>query len=228
MGICENYNAIREDVDRAALACGRTPESVKVIAVSKTFPASDINEAIACGIREFGESKIQEVKDKMPLLSGDFSLHLIGHLQSNKAKEAVKFFDLIHSIDKESTARKVDLEAAAAGKIQRILLQVNTSGEESKSGCAPEDAVELCRKISQLQNIRVEGLMTIGRAADTVDSVKQSFSLLRNLRGMMRDSTGLALDELSMGMSGDYKTAIEEGATMLRIGSAIFGYRTYA
>ena len=228
MGICENYNAIRADVDRSARACGRDPESVTVIAVSKTFPASDINEAIRGGIRVFGESRLQETKEKLPLLEGEFSLHLIGHLQSNKAKDAVRIFDLIHSIDKESTAEKVSIEAAAIGKVQKILIQVNTSGEASKSGCAPSEAAELCEKISRLQNIRVEGLMTIGPNVDTVESVKQSFSLLRTLRDRMRDRTGLALTELSMGMSGDYAIAVEEGATLLRIGSAIFGNRTYA
>ena len=228
MGICENYSAIREDVDRAARACGRDPESVTVIAVSKTFPASDINEAIRGGIRIFGESKIQESKEKIPLLEGDFSLHMIGHLQSNKAKDAVRIFDLIHSIDKESTAEKVAREAAAIGKIQRVLLQVNTSGEDSKSGCSPAEAIAICKKISQLQNIRIEGLMTIGPNDDTIDSAKQSFSLLRGLRDRMRESTGLELRELSMGMSGDYACAVEEGATLLRIGSAIFGNRTYA
>ena len=228
MGICENYSAIREDVDRAARACGRDPESVTVIAVSKTFPASDINEAIRGGIRIFGESKIQESKEKIPLLEGDFSLHMIGHLQSNKAKDAVRIFDLIHSIDKESTAEKVAREAAAIGKIQRVLLQVNTSGEDSKSGCSAAEAIAICKKISQLQNIRIEGLMTIGPNDDTIDSAKQSFSLLRGLRDRMRESTGLELRELSMGMSGDYACAVEEGATLLRIGSAIFGNRTYA
>ena len=228
MGICENYSAIREDVDRAARACGRDPESVTVIAVSKTFPASDINEAIRGGIRIFGESKIQESKEKIPHLEGDFSLHMIGHLQSNKAKDAVRIFDLIHSIDKESTAEKVAREAAAIGKIQRVLLQVNTSGEDSKSGCSPAEAIAICKKISQLQNIRIEGLMTIGPNDDTIDSAKQSFSLLRGLRDRMRESTGLELRELSMGMSGDYACAVEEGATLLRIGSAIFGNRTYA
>lgn len=227
MGICENYNAIREDVDRAARECGRAPESVTVIAVSKTFPASDINEAIRGGIRVFGESRIQEIKEKLPLLEGEFSLHLIGHLQSNKAKDAVKIFDLIHSIDKESTAEKVDREAAAIEKIQRVLLQVNTSGEASKSGCEPAEAVEICKKISRLQNIRIEGLMTIGPNDDNIDSAKQSFTLLRELRDRMRESTGLELRELSMGMSGDYACAVEQGATLLRIGSAIFGNRTY-
>lgn len=228
MGILENYTTIRADVDRIARACGRDPETVTVIAVSKTFPSSDINEAIGHGIHVFGESRIQEVKEKIPELKGEFSLHLIGHLQSNKAKEAVRYFDLIHSIDKLSTAEKVAREAEAAGKTQRILLQVNTSGEEQKSGCSPEEAADLCEKISRLQNIRLEGLMTVGPLADTGDSVKQSFSLLRTLRDGMRDRTGLRLDTLSMGMSGDYGTAIEEGATMLRIGSAIFGNRTYA
>jgi hypothetical protein len=227
MGIIENYNRIQDSVRQKALDCGRNPDEITIIAVSKTFPVEDINEAIRNKIRIFGENKIQEAKIKSFEIIGNYSFHLIGHLQSNKAKDAVSIFDMIHSIDKLSTAEKVDREAAEKGKIQQILIQVNTSGEESKSGCSPEEAVELCTKISRLQNINVNGLMTIGPNTDTTDIVKQSFSLLRSLRDEMRCRTGISLNELSMGMSGDYEIAIEEGATMLRIGSAIFGKRTY-
>ena len=156
MTILENYTAVRNSVIQKAISCGRNPDDITIIAVSKTFPVSDINEAISSGIRIFGENKVQEAKGKVPDLTGHYSLHLIGHLQSNKAKDAVRIFDLIHSIDSFSTAEKVDREATAAGKVQKILIQVNTSGEESKSGCAPEETVELCTKISRLQNIYLQ------------------------------------------------------------------------
>ncbi|MGL4369980.1 MAG: YggS family pyridoxal phosphate-dependent enzyme, partial [Spirochaetota bacterium] len=153
--------------------------------------------------------------------------HLIGHLQSNKARDAVRLFDLIHSIDKYETAEKVSQEALAAGKIQKILVQVNTSGEESKNGCTPDDTIEICKKISRLKNIQLMGLMTVGPLTDNEDSIRKAFSLLRTLRDKASAETGLPLNELSMGMSGDFRIAIEEGATMIRIGSAIFGNRTY-
>ena len=228
MTIFDNYTAIKQIVNETALTCGRNPGEIRIIAVSKTFPVADINEAIAHGITLFGENRIQEAKEKKPLITGNHSLHLIGHLQSNKAKEAIRLFDCIHSIDKFETAEKVNHEAFAADKVQEILVQVNTSGEASKSGCSPRDALMICKKISQLKNIRLSGLMTIGPLTDNKDSVKLAFSLLRQLRDSISQETGLPLKELSMGMSGDFEAAIIEGATLLRIGSAIFGNRTYA
>ena len=228
MGIADNYRLIAERVSRTAVACGRAPGSVRIVAVSKTHPADAITEAQTGGAIIFGENKVQEAKEKFPLLKGTFEFHLVGHLQSNKAKEAVRMFDLIHSIDSFSTAQKVDREAAAIGKKQRILVQVNTSGEESKSGIHPDEAEKLCAEISSLGNLSLEGLMTIGPLSDDEKRIRESFILLAGLRNSIQSKLGIILPELSMGMSGDYEIAISEGATLVRIGSAIFGNRTYA
>lgn len=228
MGIADNYRLIAERVSRTAVECGRDPGSVRIVAVSKTHPADAIAEAQTGGAIIFGENKVQEAKEKFPLLKGTFEFHLVGHLQSNKAKEAVRMFDLIHSIDSFSTAQKVDREAAAAGKKQRILVQVNTSGEDSKSGIHPDEAEKLCGDISSLGNLSLEGLMTIGPLSDDEKRIRESFILLAGLRNSIETELGIKLPELSMGMSGDYEIAISEGATLVRIGSAIFGNRTYA
>ena len=228
MGIADNYRLIAERVSKTSVACGRDPGSVRIVAVSKTHPADAIAEAQTGGAVIFGENKVQEAKEKFPLLKGTFEFHLVGHLQSNKAKEAVRMFDLIHSIDSFSTAQKVDREAAAIGKKQRILVQVNTSGEESKSGINPDEAEKLCAEIVTLDNLSLEGLMTIGPLSDDEKRIRESFILLAGLRNTIQTQRGITLPELSMGMSGDYEIAISEGATLVRIGSAIFGNRTYA
>jgi pyridoxal phosphate enzyme (YggS family) len=227
MTIAESYHSICGTVRAKALSCGRDPDEIGIIAVSKSFPVSAMREALDAGITVFGENKVQEAKLKVEAFSGYQELHLVGHLQSNKAKEAVRIFDLIHSIDKPDTARKVDLEAAKAGKVQRILVQVNTSGEASKSGIDPAGALDVCRQIMNCGNLSLEGLMTVGPLTDDERIIRESFSKLARLRDTIRGNTGLPLPHLSMGMSDDFTIAIEEGATMLRIGSAIFGNRTY-
>jgi PLP dependent protein len=228
MGIFENYRRICEDVECVSVSAGRSADSIKIIAVSKTFPAGAVQEAIDHGISLFGESKVQEAKHKVAELKGGFAMHLIGHLQSNKAKDAVKIFDLIHSIDKFSTALKTDEEAEKINKIQRILVQVNTSGEDTKTGIQPEETIKICKDILKLKNLELDGLMTIGPLTEDADSIRSSFRMLKELLGEVNAKLGIDMRELSMGMSSDYKIAVEEGATMLRIGSAIFGQRTYA
>jgi pyridoxal phosphate enzyme (YggS family) len=227
MGIYENYCEIRDKADKAARAAGRDPESVKIIAVSKTFPVSDINEAIRHGITLFGENRVQEAKEKIPMLEKPADFHLIGHLQSNKAKEAVKLFSLIHSLDKAETAGRIDREAAAIEKVQEVLIQVNTSGESTKSGVDPAGVFDLFEHISGLQNIRPSGLMTIGPMTDDKTSIRKSFADLALLLRQVNGRFGLSMTELSMGMSGDFELAIAEGATLVRVGSAIFGKRSY-
>ncbi|MBN2403689.1 MAG: YggS family pyridoxal phosphate-dependent enzyme [Spirochaetes bacterium] len=227
MGIFENYREICEDVEHISVSAGRNPGSVKIVAISKTFPVMAVQDAIDNGILLFGENKVQEAKQKIALLKGEFAMHLVGHLQSNKAKDAVKIFDLIHSIDKFSTAFKTDEEAKKISKIQKILVQVNTSGEETKSGIAPEETIKICRDILSLKNLEILGLMTIGPLTEDADSIRTSFKMLKNLLKETNAELGLDMKELSMGMSSDYRIAVEEGATMLRIGSAIFGQRTY-
>lgn len=226
MNFFQNYSAIRGRIDDRARTAGRKPEDIRIVAVSKTFPPETVQAAIDQGIRLFGENRVQEAKAKIPALSGDFRFHLVGHLQSNKARDAVRMFDMIHSIDKLSTARKVAEEALRAGKIQTVLVQVNTSAEETKSGIAPDGAFELCREAAALPGIALAGLMTIGPLEGDESAVRASFALLRKLRDDIGVRLGMELRELSMGMSGDYLIAVDEGATMVRIGSAIFGSRS--
>ncbi len=225
MPIIENYSRILAEINDVASRSGRPPESVKIAAVSKTVSREAIQSAIDAGIRLFAENRVQEAKGKIPGLKGNFSFHLVGHLQSNKARDAVALFDLIHSIDKEGTARRVDEEAARAGKRQRILIQVNTSGEISKNGVPPDEAERLCGAVLGLDHVEIMGLMTIGPLGGDEDSVRSSFSSLRELLGTINRSLGTSMTELSMGMSSDYRIAVEEGATLVRIGTAIFGSR---
>lgn len=227
MSVIENYRRIMDTVAETAVRHGRTPGEIRIVAVSKTFPAGTVQHAIDDGIFLFGENKVQEAKSKIPVLKGSFDFHLVGHLQSNKAKDAVVLFSLIHSIDKFSTAVKVDQEAAKTGKIQKILVQVNTSEEASKSGIDAENSIELCRQIISLRNLELLGLMTIGPLGGDDRAVRSSFISLRNLLAEVNTFLGLELKELSMGMSSDYIIAVEEGATLLRIGTSIFGGRGY-
>lgn len=223
--IADNYRIIADRVAAAALRSGRPADAVGIVAVSKTFPVEDVQNAINAGIRVFGENRVQEARDKIPQLTGDFTFHLVGHLQSNKAKEAVKLFSLIHSVDSVSLAQKLSLEAAKLGGIQDILIQVNTSGEESKSGIEPAAATELAAAVITMENLRLRGLMTIGPLEGGETAARKSFVLLRELRDRISGAIGQPLPELSMGMSGDFEAAIEEGSTLVRIGSAIFGSR---
>jgi len=227
MGIKDNFNRIRSEADGICRAYGRDPESLRIIAVSKTHPAETVQEAIESGILLFGENKVQEAQKKIPLLTGSPVFHLVGHLQSNKTRQAVALFDLIHSIDRLTTAAAVNDEAARIGKVQKVLVQVNTSYESSKNGVSPDEAATLVHQMSDLKNIDVRGLMTIGPFTDNIDTIRKSFRLLKNLLDDINSSYGMTINELSMGMTSDYHVAIEEGATMIRIGTAIFGQRDY-
>ncbi len=225
MGIIENYKRIESEIAAIAASSGRNPSDVRIICVSKNFVESVVQEAIDAGIGVFGENKVQEAKRKIPNLKGDFTFHMIGHLQSNKARDAVSLFDLIHSIDKDDTAAAVHREAARLGKRQKVLVQVNTSGEESKSGTDPDDAPDLVKRILDMKNLDLRGLMTMAPFTDDEAVIRKTFRAARELMKSINASLGIALDELSMGMSSDYRIAVEEGATMVRIGTAIFGHR---
>ena len=227
MSYYENYIKIKDSVNETALKISRNPDSIKIVSVSKTFTHEAVQEAIDLGIMVFGENKIQEAKSKIPLLKGNFEFHMIGHLQSNKAKDAVQLFSLIHSIDSISTAEKVNKEAEKLGKIQDILIQINSSGEESKSGISSSLAVDLAGAIIEMKNLNLQGIMTIGPLSDNESDIRKSFILTRHTLEAINSELGLSLKELSMGMSDDFLLAIEEGATILRIGSAIFGRRFY-
>lgn len=220
---------IQSRIIRAAERCGRDPAAVRLVAVSKTVPAEKIEEAVAAGLTLFGENYIQEARRKIQHLAAHpLSWHFIGHLQTNKAKYAVRLFDLIHSVDSLRLARALDDEAAKNAAVQSVLVQVNIAQEASKSGARQQDAQRLIEEISRLKNLSVQGLMTMPPYFDDPDKARPYFLALRELRDrIVAESTtpGLALPDLSMGMSGDFETAIECGATLIRIGTAIFGAR---
>lgn len=225
MNYYSNYKNIKNDINECASKISRDPESIKILSVSKTFPHTIVQDAINSGITLFGENKIKEAKSKIPLLSGTFEFHMIGHLQSNKAKDAVKLFSMIHSISSISTAGKINREAFNLGKIQDILIQINSSGEESKSGIAPAQSIDLAGAISEMENLNLKGIMTVGPLTDNESEIRKAFSLTRTTMETINSKLGLALKEISMGMSNDFLIAIEEGATIVRIGSSIFGSR---
>ena len=198
------------------------------MAVSKTIASDRVREALEAGVTILGENYVQEARDKFQaLVQYPVSWHFIGHLQSNKAKYAVRFFDLIHSVDSLKLARELDKQAAKVDKIQQILIQVNISGEESKSGITSDDTIELVSAISQMKNLSLKGLMTMPPYFYQPEKVRPFFATLRKLRDQIDDRQipNVSMAELSMGMTGDFEVAIQEGATLVRIGTAIFGER---
>lgn len=281
--IQQNLDQVRERLDRAARAAGRAAADIRLIAVSKTFPAEAVLNAIQVGLTEFGENRVQEAAAKIPEVArllaggvgapggvdaaggagapggasveggveapggvvapggvgaaggagapggaaapGGLTWHLVGHLQSNKAARAVELFDVIHSIDSAALAREVARRAAQRGKRQRVLIQVNCSGEAAKSGCEPAALPALLEAALAEEALDLQGLMTIGPLDPDPESARPAFRQLAALRDDARRRTGLALPHLSMGMSGDLEVAVAEGATMIRVGTALFGKR---
>ena len=223
-----NIEHIRDRIKSAAESCGRRPESVQLVAVSKTVPADRVKAAVAAGITILGENYIQEARDKIEALADlQVNWHFIGHLQRNKAKFAVQLFDLIHSVDSIRLAREIDKQAQKFAKHQAILIQVNTGKEITKSGIYEEDALALVREAAQLENVRIKGLMTLPPYFNAPEKVRPYFQALRRLKDRIGEEaiSGVDMEVLSMGMTGDFETAIKEGATMVRIGTAIFGER---
>ncbi len=223
-----NIEHIRQRIRTTAEICGRRPEDIRLVAVSKTIPADRVAAAVAAGISTLGENYIQEARDKIEALAHlDVAWHLIGHLQRNKAKYAVRLFDLIHSVDSIRLAREIDKQAAKQDKQQAILIQVNTGKEATKSGIYAEDALALARETARMEHIAVQGLMTLPPYFNAPEKVRPYFRALRELKTRIQEAAipGIAMAELSMGMTGDFETAIAEGATMVRIGTAIFGER---
>ena len=220
----ENVNA---RIHKAALKCGRDPESIHLVAVSKTIPANRVKEAIELGVTILGENYVQEARNKFNVLGTyPVSWHFIGHLQTNKAKYAVRLFDLIHTVDTLKLATELDKQAKKINKFQDILIQINVSKEPSKSGSDIENVTNLIKNIGHLENLSLKGLMAMPPFFNKPEKARPYFITLRNLRDQIRkDLPGVALDELSMGMTGDFEVAIEEGATFVRIGTAIFGER---
>jgi pyridoxal phosphate enzyme (YggS family) len=215
---------IQEAIAAAAHKAGRDPAEVELIAVSKTHPADAVSEALRAGVTHFGENKVQEARGKIEEL-GRGVWHLIGHLQSNKAKDAVRLFDSIDSVDRADLADEIDHRAEAIGKTQNVLLQVNIAGESTKFGCPPEQACGLAEAINALPRLSLRGLMAIAPYTPDPEKSRPHFADLRDLRDLIEAESGLKLPVLSMGMSGDFAVAIEEGSTCVRIGTALFGER---
>ena len=225
LSIKDNLDDVLSNIASAVSNASRVPGSVKLLAVSKTYPGDAILEAYKCNQRLFGENKIQELEVKVPSLPSDIEWHLIGHLQSNKVTKAVELADYIHAVDSSKLVGRIDRIACEKGRKPKILLEVNVSGEESKFGLTPEN-VEACAKIaSECENIKLVGLMTMAPFGADDAELRKIFSSLRKLRDELQSKLGVILPELSMGMSSDYKIAIEEGATIVRIGTSIFGKR---
>jgi hypothetical protein len=225
-GLADRLESVKERIRTAAARSGRSAESVRLLAVTKGFPAETVRAAMELGLREFAENRVQEAEKKIAAVEPRPRWHLVGHLQSNKVRRAVQLFDTIHSIDSVPLAREVSRRAVEAGKRLPCLVEVNTSGEESKFGVPPEGALALLRETSACEGIALQGLMTIGPLSGGFDAARSAFRLLASIRDQGREHGILTEDaELSMGMSDDFEIAIEEGATTVRIGTGLFGGR---
>lgn len=230
MSVCENYLTVEEKVKEACRRAGRNRDEVTLIAVSKTKPMSMIEELLPLGVVDFGENKVQELTAKEEALPSGIHWHMIGHLQRNKVKYIVDKACLIHSVDSLRLAETVSQEAEKKGVTANILIEVNVAGEDSKFGVSPDETAALAEAISKLPNIAVRGLMTI---APFVENAEENREVFRNLRKLSVDIeekkfNNVTMAVLSMGMTGDYEVAIEEGATMVRVGTGIFGERDYS
>lgn len=225
----DNYNEVLENVKRACDVAGRDVSEVKLIAVSKTKPVDMLKEVYDAGARDFGENKVQEIVAKEKEMPSDINWHMIGHLQTNKVKQVIDKACLIHSVDSYRLAQEISLQAKKRGIVAQILVEVNIAEEESKFGISKEDAKELVRQIAELDNIKINGLMTI---APYVVSAEENRLYFRQIKQLSVDIANenidnVSMNELSMGMTGDYMVAIEEGATLVRVGTGIFGERNY-
>jgi hypothetical protein len=228
--LIHNLDAVRQRIALAAHVAGRDPRSVELLAVSKTFPAEDVRAANAAGQRAFGENYVQEAITKVEALAdlrADLEWHFIGPLQSNKSKPVAENFDWVHSVDRLKIAERLSAQRPDNLPPLNVCLQINASGEASKSGIAPREALELARAVAALPRLRLRGLMSIPEPAGDIEAQRAPHRLLRALFEQLR-AEGLALDTLSMGMSGDLEAAVIEGATLVRVGTAIFGARDYS
>lgn len=230
MGIRENLASVREKIYNSALKAGRNPVDIKLVAVTKSVRLQEIIEAVEEGISILGENRVQEAQKKSQefrVMGHDRKVewHLIGHLQKNKVKHAIQLFNLIHTIDSVELADEVNKQAERAGKVQRVLAQVKLSEETTKHGVAEKGLPELLDHITKMNNLDLEGLMTMAPYFEDAEKARLYFRKLRELKDKAVKS-GITLNELSMGMSHDFEVAIEEGTTMVRIGTAIFGERT--
>ncbi|MCF8053488.1 MAG: YggS family pyridoxal phosphate-dependent enzyme [Desulfobacterales bacterium] len=224
----DRIKRVLERIAEAAERAGRDPAEVGLVAVTKTHPAAAVREAADAGLSVFGENYVQEARDKIEALADlDLSWHFIGHLQRNKAKYAVDLFDLIHSVDSLKLAKEIDKQAAKRAKVQDVLVQVNLGNEPTKSGAGQDEAADLCREAARLEHVKIRGLMTMPPFFDEPEKARPFFAALRRLRDRIAALSieGVFMEALSMGMTGDFEAAVEEGATWVRIGTAIFGER---
>jgi len=227
--ICDNLEQVQQKIKEACDRAGRDADEVTLISVSKTKPLSMLREAYEAGARDFGENKVQELMEKIPEMPEDVRWHMIGHLQRNKVKYIVGKVFLIHSVDSLRLAEEISREAVKQDRTVNILLEVNVAGEESKFGVTPEETADLVRSISKLPGIHICGLMTIAPYAENAEDNRQYFKKLKQLSVDIerKNIDNVSMNVLSMGMTGDYSTAVEEGATYVRVGTGIFGERNY-
>jgi hypothetical protein len=223
--IAKNFDLIREKIVAAARRVHRDPEEVTLVAISKTYSAELVREAVEAGQELFGESRVQEALIKIPNLPGRLRWHFIGHLQSNKVRKTLPYFELIHGVDSPEIACEIERIGSELGLYPRVLLEVNVSGEGSKHGFAPEVLERKLEELLQLPRLQVEGFMTMAPLTPDPEGARPYFAMLRELRDRLAVGVGIPLSTLSMGMSRDFEVAVEEGATLVRVGSALFGSR---
>ncbi len=224
MDIPTRFEEIRDRMERAMELAGREPSSVKLIAVTKSRSVEEMATAVGAGVTDVGENKVQEAEAKKPELHASARWHLVGQLQKTKAKKAVELFDLIHTVDSAAIGQRIDRLAAERDKVQPVLVQVDLAGEETKDGLPEEELFPTLERLSECSNLRVDGLMVLPPYFDDPDKVRRYFQRLRELSENGHER-GLVGRELSMGMSHDFEVAIEEGATLVRVGTALFGPR---
>jgi pyridoxal phosphate enzyme (YggS family) len=227
MTIADNFRSVMDRIAAAATRAGRDPASIRLVVVTKTVAAAQIKEAVDAGAKVLGENRVQEAKEKIEGLGSIAEWHLIGNLQKNKAKYAVNYFALIHSVDSLELAKELDKQAAKTGKKQNVLVEVNVAGEASKAGMTVRNAPVLVREAAKLGHISIQGLMTMPPYSEDPENSRPYFRVLKELAESIASENipGVSMRELSMGMSGDLEVAVEEGATMVRVGTAIFGER---
>ena len=224
MTVADNVRDVAERISRAAARAGRRVEDIKLVAITKTVDIDMIREAIEAGVRAFGENYLQEARGKIEAIGHGVEWHMTGHLQRNKAKDAVTLFDMVQTVDSLALAQELDKRAGNAGKVIEGLIEVNIGEEDSKSGIRSGELLPFLNSIKEIDNLSVRGLMTLPPYFDDPEKVRPYFKMLRELRDMANND-GFPITELSMGMSHDFEVAVEEGATMVRIGTAIFGER---
>jgi pyridoxal phosphate enzyme (YggS family) len=225
MDLSANLDQINQRIKEACQRAGRDPQSVSLMVVSKGHPPETIRAAADLGLTLFGESKVQEAKVKIPLSPGRLRWHMIGHLQTNKCRDAVHLFNMIESVDSLRLAEEINSQAAKLAKTMPVLLQVNVAGESTKFGYPPQQLLADLERLNELPRLEIHGLMTIAPYSTGSEQVRPFFRQLRELKARCEEQLGAPLAQLSMGMSGDYETAIEEGATLVRIGTALLGER---